>query len=90
MTIICVFENYHHLSGKRAFMYTYKNVWQLILCKLSCHRFGETLTANCSGQGMDYSGLGWEVSPVRGICVLLQTNNTTPIPKKKVGTLCKT
>ncbi|XP_030292010.1 intercellular adhesion molecule 1-like [Sparus aurata] len=28
-------------------------------------RFGDPFTANCSGQGMDYSGLGWVVSPLK-------------------------
>ncbi|KAM8772894.1 intercellular adhesion molecule 1-like [Acanthopagrus schlegelii] len=27
-------------------------------------RFGDPVTANCSGHGMDYSGVGWEVSPL--------------------------
>lgn len=35
------------------------------MCKLSCHRFGDPVTANCSVQRKGFPLLGWEVSLVR-------------------------
>lgn len=41
------------------------------MCKLFPQRFEDPVTVNCSVSEMDYSLLGWEVSLVREVFIML-------------------